>query len=554
MFGAAGDGIAKAAIPGLEHLAEVGEGYLETLVRVATNLSSVNQMFDVLGVNLYESSIAGAEASLAMSELFGGLDKLTETLSSYYKNFYTEEERMGKLTQDLTAKFKGMNEELPKTRQEFRDLATDLLNGGPEAQALAAEVLLLADAFNTTAEYADKLAKEQEEKVKKAKEDADKALNDAYSSLEKAVKAEQDILKERERIAQDSITRLKSIFDVLKQNISELYNEVQETKSLSSADGRKLITSAAKTGVLPDSKELSEAITAVRKEISSTSYATLFEEEKAKILLANELILIKDNAEIQMDTAELQLKSLRDQTRILDDLLVAMRRSVDIALGIDTVIKTVAGALADLNTALGPKKVPEGASKPSGPFAIGGSSGGSSGTYTSEKREANTANDIRKYVGDTFGDSTDYTDKTALGHISAMAGLEHWTNKQMSDALGIPVQDIKDLMVNAGYDWWAGDRYATGGAFTNNIVQRPTAFNSSLMGEAGPEAIMPLTNINGKLGVATSGSGNSELEAKVQNLSIELRAIASNTSKVARLLERVTRDGEALVVIDNALV
>ncbi|ASK20705.1 tape measure protein [Halomonas sp. N3-2A] len=44
--------------------------------------------------------------------------------------------------------------------------------------------------------------------------------------------------------------------------------------------------------------------------------------------------------------------------------------------------------------------------------------------------------------------------------------------------------------------------FANGGAFTNQVVSSPTLFNMGLMGEAGPEAIMPLTrHSNGSLGV-----------------------------------------------------
>jgi hypothetical protein len=46
-------------------------------------------------------------------------------------------------------------------------------------------------------------------------------------------------------------------------------------------------------------------------------------------------------------------------------------------------------------------------------------------------------------------------------------------------------------------------KYAQGGAFTNGIVSTPTAFNMGLMGEAGPEAIMPLVQTSGGLGVRT---------------------------------------------------
>ncbi|WP_421523064.1 phage tail tape measure protein [Pseudomonas yamanorum] len=62
---------------------------------------------------------------------------------------------------------------------------------------------------------------------------------------------------------------------------------------------------------------------------------------------------------------------------------------------------------------------------------------------------------------------------------------------------------------------WSGgvQMFADGGAFTNSIVSKPTAFGmangkTGVMGEAGDEAIMPLTRTaNGKLGVMAMGAG-----------------------------------------------
>lgn len=65
-----------------------------------------------------------------------------------------------------------------------------------------------------------------------------------------------------------------------------------------------------------------------------------------------------------------------------------------------------------------------------------------------------------------------------------------------------------------GGAWSSGvQMFANGGAFTNNIVSTPTAFGMAggrvgVMGEAGPEAIMPLTRTSsGKLGVLAAGGG-----------------------------------------------
>jgi lambda family phage tail tape measure protein len=51
-------------------------------------------------------------------------------------------------------------------------------------------------------------------------------------------------------------------------------------------------------------------------------------------------------------------------------------------------------------------------------------------------------------------------------------------------------------------------KFANGGAFTNGMVNTPTMFPMGLMGEAGPEAIMPLQRDgSGRLGVKASGGG-----------------------------------------------
>lgn len=66
--------------------------------------------------------------------------------------------------------------------------------------------------------------------------------------------------------------------------------------------------------------------------------------------------------------------------------------------------------------------------------------------------------------------------------------------------------------------------FAKGGAFTNQIVTKPTyfkfakgsGFGTGLMGEAGPEAIMPLTRgADGSLGVTASGLGGSNVEINI---------------------------------------
>lgn len=78
---------------------------------------------------------------------------------------------------------------------------------------------------------------------------------------------------------------------------------------------------------------------------------------------------------------------------------------------------------------------------------------------------------------------------------------------------------------------WSGgvQMFADGGAFTNSIVSKPTAFGmangkTGVMGEAGDEAIMPLTRTaNGKLGVSAVGGGGGGV-----NLSLSMPIILTD--------------------------
>jgi phage-related minor tail protein len=72
----------------------------------------------------------------------------------------------------------------------------------------------------------------------------------------------------------------------------------------------------------------------------------------------------------------------------------------------------------------------------------------------------------------------------------------------------------------------AAREYASGGAFTNRVVSRPTYFRYGgglgVMGEAGPEAIMPLTRGgDGRLGVSALGAGGTAVYVIIQNYTSE---------------------------------
>lgn len=90
--------------------------------------------------------------------------------------------------------------------------------------------------------------------------------------------------------------------------------------------------------------------------------------------------------------------------------------------------------------------------------------------------------------------------------------------------------------------------FAKGGMFTNSIVSEPTLFKfaqgTGMMGEAGPEAIMPLKrDSNGNLGVRAGGNTGGNVDVVVNNYGSEKATTKETTdSRGNRKIEVIIGD------------
>ena len=158
-----------------------------------------------------------------------------------------------------------------------------------------------------------------------------------------------------------------------------------------------------------------------------------------------------------------------------------------------------------------------------------------------------------KELGQALGEGEDAADSMQralesmaseiLNHLPLLfmqAGLQLIAQGQWPLGLGLMAAGLADQVV-AGYvngkkesakanalGGVYGDEaytaFAKGGTFTNQIVAKPTyfrfakgsGFGTGLMGEAGPEAIMPLTRgADGSLGVSATGIGGGDVQVNI---------------------------------------
>lgn len=144
VFGALGDDMARFAIGGLDKFQAVGEGYLETLIRVASTVELVTNSLEQLGLS---TQSLGIDASMAISDMFGGAQDYASAASAYFETFYSDIEQTAAKTAQLGKVFTSLGVGMPDSIAGFRDLveAQDLATAA--GQSMYATLLQIAPAF-----------------------------------------------------------------------------------------------------------------------------------------------------------------------------------------------------------------------------------------------------------------------------------------------------------------------------------------------------------------------------------------------------------------------
>lgn len=250
VFGAAGDSIAKAVIPGMEDFQKVGEGYLETVIRVSSSMEQAAYELDKLGITaigvrdvvnkqgdisaeIVRQSIMMVEAGSGVGEIMqvltgnasdlatayseltsarralndvglgndvtfeliraaGGLGELRDALEAYTEGFFSDAEQRAMKVGQMSDEFQRLGLVMPATKDAFRSMVESLKAGGNDS--LAIKVMMLAESFS---DMSDLLASDTQ------------VLNDARNALSEAYERESGALKETKERFLDFVSSLQ---------------------------------------------------------------------------------------------------------------------------------------------------------------------------------------------------------------------------------------------------------------------------------------------------------------------------------------------------------
>jgi len=129
-------------------LSKEGELLADTLIRVQQEFAGVQDILGNLGFQTFADSITGMVEASKVAASFGGIENLSAATGQYYDRYYSEEEKLARINDQLVAVIGELNLSMPETRMEFRSLVESFDLTTQSGRDMFATMLTLAPAFD----------------------------------------------------------------------------------------------------------------------------------------------------------------------------------------------------------------------------------------------------------------------------------------------------------------------------------------------------------------------------------------------------------------------
>lgn len=481
-----------------------GETAAAALVRLATALGGVNDILKSLGQRGLGASLTGASNAQSLLDLFGGLDAYTQAAGQYLQGFYSDAERLTLAQTRLREALAQVGVAMPSTLGAYRRLVEAQDLTTESGQRQYAGLLQLAPAFQEVTQAAEAAAEAAQQEAR-AKIEALRASGKSISEWLAAVRSG----------ASGPAASLSSARAAYLQSLN--LARANDEAGLSS------VTSAA-----------DQYLAAARSQAGTRS---------------------QFNAILAQVSSELSaLPAVKGYQRETLDLLQLINDSIGLVGGEQL------GALGSVNDAVD---------------TVGDYTSGTELNTTEALKAATRQIEALVFLNNDGLLAVSKNTAASLDYLSAMRDYLKNIDDSTAKTAANPVT------VNQGGGGGGGIigsvlsffGFATGGVFDGQgIYDKPTPFlfggdKLGVMGEAGPEAVMPLKRMDdGSLGVralpsyiyaGASSDSSAQMTAlvaemralrlQVEELQANTRSTAMTSAKQARLLDRVTQGNDAIM-------
>jgi phage-related minor tail protein len=545
VFAKLGDQMAQFAVDGLGPFQQVGEGYLETLTRIAAEYQTIDVVFQSFGKTFGEVGLSSIEARDRLVQLAGGLDKFTSQGEYFLQNFFTEQEQAAALKGRINptlAKY-GLSTDGDDASKMFRNLVVGLDTTKEAGAAAYAELMSIAPAFKAvvdsnqdalderkelqdqldelTMSSTQLLAKQRDalhesnralfdqvQALKAVKDSASTLLggvDDAFSALQKVAAREKTAVQASVTAQTAAVAKLQTLSQSLRSTLDSLKSPDQKAAERVTAQAqiRAALAIAKAGGVLPTADSLKSALSAVAQDASNqfSSYADYLRD---LYQTQNDLSQLADITDNSLSVEQQSLDALQAQLTRLDDMVAQGQEQIDVLKGQSIATLTLAQAMSGLQTAI-------------------------------------TGAQANPIVGATSSIANMY--QQLLGRPADQAGLEYWQN---AIAGGSTLDSIREAFMKSA-EYKGLHPFAVG---TNSVPEDMPAFIHK------GERVIPAADNRALMARLANPSGNNEalateiraLRETVAKQQAALDRIASNTKEHKDMFEQSTGGGGPMLV------
>lgn len=361
IFSAAGDQMAAAVIPGLTHLQQAGEGMFETLVRLATQYTTIDQVMASLGMTFGSVGLASVEARDRLVQLTGGLDEFAKQAEFFSENFLTEAQRLAPIQRAVTEEMARLGLAGITTREAFANVVMGLDVSTEKGAELYAALMRVAPGFDAVVSAAEKAQEALLDGLARDVQEATDTLHSARQKLTEAYNRERSALlsviaqvdEARDQLVEAyerEVSALRSVIDQVEDARSALQRaydaEVQSLQSVIQAvDSARDDLRTAYEREIAVLREVVDAVDSARERLRAS-----YEREASAL---QSIIGAVDAARADLISAyDREIASLRAMAGAVDEARATLQRAYDAQVRVLTAtIDAVSGARGDLQDA-----------------------------------------------------------------------------------------------------------------------------------------------------------------------------------------------------------
>ena len=379
-FSKMGDDMARFGVAGLAQYQAVGEGYLETLVRVTNDYIQVSDVLAVLNKSFNVTGLGAVALSESLITAAGGLEALTSGTSYFVENFLTEAERMAPITKSVNDAMGKLGVSGVTTIDQFKALvlAQDLNTAA--GQAMYAQLIAIAEPFKKAADYAAELAAATGDFAAVAKtaseiasehRDLQQQLNELTKSEAQLLTIQRDGIASVNRALFDQVQAAKAVVSA-KDALSKAYDTEKSamTSSLTAlkswattVGGLNASLALGSQSILTPEQRYAEARAQFEKTLAAanagdtTAQSSLSAAEQAflaasQVVNASDAKYVADYARVMAANDE-AMRWASTQVDVQQASLDALTKQVSGLITINDSVLTVAQAITNLQVAMG---------------------------------------------------------------------------------------------------------------------------------------------------------------------------------------------------------